>query len=68
MGFTDEDFADRGSDRLIDALVAWGDVESIAARIAEHHASGADHICVQVLGEDDFPLRQLQVLGPALAS
>lgn len=68
LGFTDEDFADNGSDRLIDALVAWGDPETIATRVAEHHAAGADHVSVQVLAEGGFPLRQLQQLSPALRS
>jgi probable F420-dependent oxidoreductase len=48
-GFTDEDVAAPGSDRLIDALVAWGDEETIAARVREHRDAGADHVCVQVL-------------------
>jgi probable F420-dependent oxidoreductase len=68
LGFTDDDFADHGSDRLIDAVVAWGDADSIAARVAEHHAAGADHVCVQMLSEGGFPLRQLQLLAPALAA
>jgi probable F420-dependent oxidoreductase len=68
LGFTDDDFADHGSDRLIDALVAWGDAEAISARVAEHHAAGADHVCVQVLSEGGFPLWQLEMLGPVLAA
>ena len=52
IGFTDEDLLDGGSDRLVDALVAWGDDEHIAARIQEHRAAGADHVCVQVLTDD----------------
>lgn len=68
LGFTDDDLAGHGSDALIDALVAWGDPESIAARVAEHHAAGADHVCVQVLAEGGFPLRQLQLLGPILTA
>lgn len=68
LGFTDDDFADHGSDRLIDALVAWGNAESVAARVAEHYAAGADHVCVQALGNGGFPLRQLQLLGPALTA
>ncbi len=49
LGFTDEDRADGGSDRLVDAIVAWGTDEQISARINEHVAAGADHVCVQVL-------------------
>ena len=51
FGFDDEDFTDGGSDRLVDSVVAWGDVDDVAARIAAHHAAGADHVCVQVLTE-----------------
>ncbi len=52
IGFTEEDLLDGGTDRLVDALVAWGDDERILARIQEHHAAGADHVCVQVLTDD----------------
>ncbi len=48
-GFAEEDFANGGSDRLVDAIVAWGDIEVIRARVAAHHAAGADHVCLQVL-------------------
>lgn len=50
LGFTEEDV--KGSDRLVDALVAWGDEERIAARVAEHRAAGADHVAIQVVTED----------------
>ena len=52
LGFTDDDLADGASDRLVDAIVVWGDDATIAARVAEHHAAGADHVCVQVLTDD----------------
>lgn len=51
-GFGDRDLSGDLSDRLIDALVAWGDEETIAARIREHWAAGADHVCIQGLHED----------------
>jgi probable F420-dependent oxidoreductase len=51
-GFTEEDFANSGSDRLVDALVLHGTAESIAPRLAEHHAAGANHVCIQVLGNE----------------
>jgi probable F420-dependent oxidoreductase len=51
LGFTEDDFAEGGSDRLVDALVAWGDVNAIRERIAAHFAAGADHVCVQALTE-----------------
>lgn len=46
---TDDDFVDGGSDRLVDAIVAWGDDDTVAARIQAHRDAGADHVCVQVL-------------------
>ncbi|MFV0525330.1 MAG: LLM class F420-dependent oxidoreductase [Acidimicrobiales bacterium] len=51
FGFTDTDIAD-ASDRLVDAIVAWGDVDAIVERVAAHHDAGADHVCVQVLRPD----------------
>jgi probable F420-dependent oxidoreductase len=52
LGFAESDFADGGSDRLVDALVAWGDAAAIRERVARHHEAGADHVCVQILTED----------------
>jgi probable F420-dependent oxidoreductase len=51
-GFTEMDLLDGGSDRLVDGLIPWGDVDTIAARIGEHHSAGADHVCIQVLQAD----------------
>lgn len=50
FGFTDNDFMGEGSDRLIDAVVAWGDPEAIAARIQAHLDAGADHVAIQSRG------------------
>ena len=68
LGFSDDEIAGSGSDRLIDALVAWGDEAAIAARVDEHRAAGASHVCIQVLTETprDLPLEQLRRLAPAL--
>jgi probable F420-dependent oxidoreductase len=52
LGFTDEDLAGSGSDRLVDAVIAHGRTEQVAARLDEHLRAGADHVPVQVLGED----------------
>ena len=60
LGFTDEDVAKPGSDRLVDAVVAYGTTDAIAARLTEHLAAGADHVPVQVLTSPDK-------LVPALA-
>ncbi|MGH3543141.1 MAG: LLM class F420-dependent oxidoreductase [Mycobacterium sp.] len=49
LGFTDNDVARPGSDRLVDALVAYGTTDAIAARLGEHLDAGADHVAVQVL-------------------
>ena len=50
-GFSEDDLA-HVSDRLFDAIFAWGDEEAIMRRVAEHRAAGADHVCVQVLLAD----------------
>ena len=57
LGFSADDFANGGSDRLVDAIVAWGTPEQIIGRVKEHHAAGADHVCIQVLTEppSDLP-------------
>lgn len=53
LGFSDDDVAGEGSDRLIDAIVAWGDEAAIRARIEAHWQAGADHVCIQPLGRMD---------------
>jgi len=63
-GFDEADVADGGSDRLVDALVAWGDESAVRERVEEHFAAGADHVALQPLGED--PIGQLTRLAPAL--
>ena len=52
LGFDEDDFRNGGSDRLIDAIIAWGDLNAIRSRIREHQAAGADHVCIQVLTAD----------------
>jgi probable F420-dependent oxidoreductase len=66
LGFSEADVADGGSDKLIDALVAHGTVEQIAARLREHLDAGADHVCIQAVGTAD-PLATWRELAPALA-
>lgn len=69
IGFDESDWADGGSDRLVDAIVAWGTEEQIAARVAEHRAAGADHVCVQILQDGHgLPEQQLRRLAPALTA
>ena len=56
LGFTEADLADGGSDRLIDALVAHGRPDQVAAQLTAHLDAGADHVAVQVLAENDADL------------
>ncbi|HLN16539.1 MAG TPA: LLM class F420-dependent oxidoreductase [Acidimicrobiales bacterium] len=67
-GFTDKDLAPPGSDRLVDAVVAWGEPGAVAERVARHHEAGADHVCVQVLTEEPrrFPVEEWRILAPLL--
>jgi probable F420-dependent oxidoreductase len=68
LGFGDDDLAAGGSDRLIDAVVAWGGPDQIANRIHEHLEAGANHVCVQVLAPlESFPLKAYRDLAPALS-
>ena len=68
MGWTEADVADGGTDKLVDAIVAWGDEAAIKARVDAHHAAGANHVCIQVLSEDFFaaPVDAWRRLAPAL--
>jgi probable F420-dependent oxidoreductase len=67
-GFTDADLGAGGSDRLVDALYAWGDAAAIARRLEAHRDAGATHVCVQVVTADPaaFPLAEWRALAPAL--
>ena len=66
-GFTEDEVASI-SDRLVDAIVVWGNEEAILARVDEHKAAGADHVCVQILDADPsaLPLPQWRRLAPVL--
>jgi probable F420-dependent oxidoreductase len=68
LGFTDDDVADGGSERLADAIVAMGDVATAAARVEDHFAAGASHVSVQVLQDNftDVPEAAWQDLAAAL--
>jgi probable F420-dependent oxidoreductase len=65
LGFTDDDVATR-SDRLVDALFAWGDADAIGEVLAAHVAAGADHVCVQVItgARGAMPLQAWRTLAP----
>ncbi|MCW1431697.1 TIGR03620 family F420-dependent LLM class oxidoreductase [Novosphingobium sp. JCM 18896] len=69
LGFSDADLDDGGSDRLIDATVAWGDLDALRDRVRSHWQAGADHVCIQPLSNagfgtfDDAALGQLAPNG-----
>jgi len=65
-GFTDDDVANGGSDRLIDALVPQGSAAEIAELVHAHLDAGADHVCLQPLGEDGIPRAAWTALAKAL--
>src|SRR3954453_21991461 len=65
LGFSDEDVAKPGSDALVDAVIAYGTTDAIAARLTEHLAAGADHVPVQVLaGTDKLVPALTELAGP----
>jgi probable F420-dependent oxidoreductase len=67
FGFGDDDFAGNGSDRLVDAIVAWGDLDAIASRVSAMRDAGADHVCIQVIRpDDDMPRGDWRELAAAL--
>ena len=57
LGFSEEDLCRGGSDRLAEALIVHGDEQAVRMRVAQHLDAGADHVCVQVLGENPAQLR-----------
>jgi probable F420-dependent oxidoreductase len=68
LGYTEDDVAGAGSDRLVDDIVAWGDLDLVASRIQAHFEAGADHVCVQVIAEDQraLPMDEWKVLAERL--
>ncbi|APU12519.1 TIGR03620 family F420-dependent LLM class oxidoreductase [Actinoalloteichus fjordicus] len=70
LGFTEDDLVDGGSDRLVDAVVVGGDAAAIRARVQAHLDAGADHVCIQALGDDSttVDVDQWRELAPALLS
>jgi probable F420-dependent oxidoreductase len=68
VGLGPKEQAEGGSDRLVDAVVAWGGPEAIAQRVGAHLDAGADHVCVQVLDPDPngLPMAGWRALAPAL--
>ena len=68
LGYSDEDIADRGSDRLVDDLVFWGDLDTIVTKLHDHVEAGADHVGVQVIGikPGESAMPYWRMLGEAL--
>ena len=69
LGFGDDDLIPGGSDRLIDATVAWGSLDDIGHRVQEHWNAGADHVALQVLSADrGLPRSQWHELSALLSA
>jgi probable F420-dependent oxidoreductase len=69
FGWTDDDFADGGSDRLVDAVIPWGTAEQVAAGLEKHYRAGADEVAIQVLNGGDassFPAEAFRALAAIL--
>jgi probable F420-dependent oxidoreductase len=68
LGFSQADLAGGGSDRLVDAVVCWGDPDTVASKVHEHIEAGADHVCIEVVATPprSFPLDQYRALAPVL--
>lgn len=67
LGFTDADFANGGSDTLIDAIVPWGDAETLATHVRAHYQAGADHVAIQPIAETlDEQIETLRQLAAVL--
>jgi probable F420-dependent oxidoreductase len=62
LGYGEADFADGGSDRLLDAIVAWGSAAALRERIAAHYRAGATHVCILPLAHDGTMKPDEQVL------
>lgn len=63
LGYSDDDIANEGSDKLIDALVAHGTGEAVRAQVDSHLAAGADHVAIQILGSVDPAAELATILG-----
>lgn len=69
LGFTDDDLAGSGSDRLVDAVVCWGSLDAVTAHVRRHYEAGADHVCMQVVSassRESFPLAEYRKLASTL--
>jgi probable F420-dependent oxidoreductase len=69
MGFSDDEIAQR-ADRLVDGLIACGDIDAVAGRIAQHQRAGADHVAVNVIADspDELPIDKWRSLAATLVA
>ncbi len=68
LGFTEDEITN-ADDRVVDAIVAWGSLDDVLARVKAHHDAGADHVCVQILEDgQDIPMEAWSEVGAALIS
>ena len=70
LGWGDDDLLNGGSDKLVDAIVVWGSLDTIVARVTAHLDAGANHVCVQVLPADGsaLPMAEWRELASAIPS
>jgi probable F420-dependent oxidoreductase len=66
FGFSEDDIAGGGSDRLIDAVIPHGSAEAVAEAVQAHFDAGADHVCLQPLGHGPAPVEDYRALAEAL--
>jgi hypothetical protein len=67
FGFDEADFENSGSDKLVDAIVGWGDEAALQARIRAHWQAGANHVCIQAIqdGAERGPdMALLELMAP----
>ena len=62
MGFDEADMQDGGGDRLLEAVIAWGDEQALHDRIRAHYAAGADHVYIIPLSADGGRLPDMRVI------
>ena len=68
LGFTEDEITN-ADDRVVDAIVAWGSLDDVLARVTAHHDAGANHVCVQILEDGrDIPMEAWGEVGAALIS
>ncbi|GAB3161751.1 hypothetical protein [Microbispora hainanensis] len=70
LGYPDEEITGGGSDRLVDDLVFWGDLDTIVAKLGAHRDAGADHVAIQVIGVEPgkSPMPHWRLLGDCSAT